>query len=77
VIGARHAVILPPPKAAPPASEERAVPRFRETLSHIDWACVPEEVVVEIHYLLEFRCRKTSGECFCGEHTLVSQATSG
>lgn len=69
--GARHAVILPPPKT-PPAPTEPQPAEVRTNLKSIDWAQVPDAVVIELRFILELRCRKTSGDCFCGVH-LVSQ----
>lgn len=62
-------VILPPPKEAPeyrqPNPEEA-----REQLTRVSLAQVPDAVILELRGLLEFRCRKTPGECFCGVHKL-------
>lgn len=66
---ARHAVILPPPKTQP-IPQEPNPGEVRTSLKSIDWGHVPDAVVVELRFLLELRCRKTSGDCFCGAHLL-------
>jgi hypothetical protein len=67
----RHAVILPPPKEAPQVKEP-SPSELRENLKRVPWEQVPDSVIVELAYLLEIRCRRTSGSCFCLEH-LISQ----
>jgi hypothetical protein len=65
----RHAVMLPPPKE-PPAPHEPDPDAAREALLLLDLRKLPDAVALELVGLLEFRCRKTPGECFCGEHKL-------
>lgn len=65
----RHPVIIPPPKE-PPVSREPDPVAARAALSRIVSGQLPDAVALEVLGLLEFRCRKTPGECFCGEHKL-------
>lgn len=69
---ARHSVIRPPAptvKELPPPREV-SPSALQETLEAVEWRRVPAGVMAEIRYILELRCRKTAGECFCGEHSL-------